>query len=94
MNRLVFLKEIPVYHLWTGGQPTILGTMQSKEEWVKDRVDSLGKVDCVMRMLTDWELYEKGWVVRSYRNSRLFYYLSQIGGDNDSSHRPEALQWI
>ena len=40
-------------------------------------------------MLADWELYEKGWLIASYDNTRLYQYLSQI-----CYNRPNELNYV
>ena len=44
----------------------------------------------VQIMLTDWDLYENGWYVSSFKNTQLFYHLCQIG----ISKRPIELNYF
>ena len=43
-------------------------------------------------MMIDWDLYEGGWVVSSYDNPGLFYYLCQIG--DWGARKPKELEYF
>lgn len=90
----VSLKNIPVYHEWhTGIAASELGSKVSKMEWVQENVTDPPKMQEVVSMLTDWTLYEHGWVVHTTTGHEdLMYYLCQIG--NYGSHRPPALAFL
>ena len=53
------------------------------------------KLDKVLKLFTDWQLYENGWYIPygdGYKNEHLWYYLTQMG--NYGSHRPKELEYL
>lgn len=67
-----------------------LGKMLDKKQWIIDNIKSStcyqnslkmsheSLVELVENMMIDWSLYENGWNVMTYKNTRLFHYLAQI----------------
>ena len=87
----VTFSGIPVYHKYSVGfRQSILGSKIDKILWINDNVNDKNYINDVSLMLVDWELYENGWLVTSYKNKQLFYYRCQIG----LSTRPEQLDYI
>jgi hypothetical protein len=64
--------------------------MLDKKQWIIDNIKSStcyqnslkmsheSLVELVENMMIDWSLYENGWNVVTYKNTRLFHYLAQI----------------
>jgi len=86
-----------IYHDWdTGTHKSELGMKLCKIKWIENKVTDKSKLNEVMHLFIDWELYENGWHVEypdgGYKNEHLFYYLQQMHGYG--SHRPEALEYL
>ena len=87
-----------IYHDWdtTTTHKSELGMKLCKIKWIENNVTDTSKLNEVMHLFIDWELYENGWYVAypdgGYKNKHLFYYLQQMG--NYGSHRPEALNYL
>ena len=83
-----------VYHEWDSGRYTTeaLGRKLNKMAWIHASVVDVKHVCSVEIMLTDWTLYENGWVVKGDQNQHLFYYKCQIGNYGDK--RPQALEYL
>ena len=83
-----------VYHGWDRGDLTLndLGLKLMKDVWIKWMIKDPSYYSEVESMLTDWNLYEKGWYISKYDNKDLFYYLGQIG--SYGFNRPEALNYL
>ena len=78
-NKVIFMKK-PVYHYSLFGKaPLVYSTLLDKKQWIRENIDKEENYEMVYFMLIDWDLYEGGWVVTSYDNPGLFYYLCQIG---------------
>ena len=68
-------------------------TQVNKDNWIQANIIDPSKMQEVVSMLTDWTLYEHGWVVHTTEgNEDLMYYLCQIG--NYGSHRPPAYAFL
>tara|TARA_B100000795_G_scaffold269436_1_gene258791 strand:- start:3319 stop:3636 length:318 start_codon:yes stop_codon:yes gene_type:complete len=64
---------------------TWMQTVVSDETWkTKSKV--------IQDFMIDWELYENGWYINTYKNPRLFYYLEQTHGY--SGRRPKELDYF
>ena len=61
----------------------------SKEEYLKNIVKE-DKINDVINLMANWELYENGWVVTNRNNSKLFNYLTQIF----RTSRPKELDYF
>tara|TARA_B100000767_G_C19568477_1_gene452184 strand:- start:325 stop:657 length:333 start_codon:yes stop_codon:yes gene_type:complete len=86
-----------VYHEWDSGRYTMetLGRKMNKTVWIHDSVEDVPNwkhVCSVEIMLTDWTMYENGWVVKGDQNQHLFYYKCQIRNYGDK--RPQALEYL
>jgi hypothetical protein len=89
---IVYYRGKIVYHYWHEGIPLEnLGGKQNKIKYIGENVDP-ENVEKVKKMMMDWELYEKGWVVQDYENANLFNYLSQMGANYRT--RPEAYSYF
>ena len=81
---------LPVYHNWMHGEEyDIIGSCQDKKEWIRNNISDDEQYEAISFMLADWELYEKGWLIASYDNTRLYQYLSQI-----CYNRPNELNYV
>jgi len=79
-----------IYHDWDPGIPiSSLGEKLCKIKWIENKVTDKAKLNEVMYLFIDWELYENGWYVPQYKNQHLWYYLTQIWRE-----RPEALEYL
>ena len=91
-NEVSFMKK-PVYHYSLYGHPPLVySTYIDKKQWIRDNIDNEDNYEMVYFMLIDWDLYEGGWVVTSYDNPGLFYYLCQIG--DWSARKPKELEYF
>ena len=91
-NDVSFMKK-PVYqYSMQMDPPLVYSTRLDKKEWIRNNIIDPDNYEMVSFMLIDWDLYEGGWVVASYDNPGLFYYLCQIG--NWGSHIPKELQYF
>ncbi len=86
-----------IYHDWDQGDThkSDLGMKLCTVKWIENRVTDKSKLDDVLDLFIDWELYENGWYVScgdGYKNKHLWYYLAQIGGY--STNRPQALDYL
>ena len=91
-NEVSFMKK-PVYHYSLSEDPPLVySTILDKKQWIRDNINNDENYDMVSFMLIDWELYEGGWVVSSYDNPSLFYYLCQIG--DWGARKPKELQYF
>ena len=87
-----------IYHDWDTSttNKSELGMKLCKIKWIENKVTDKSKLNEVMYLFIDWELYENGWYVeypdRGYKNKHLFYYLQQMG--NYGLHRPEELDYL
>ena len=83
-----------VYHEWETGRHTTetLGRKTNKTAWIHASVMDAKHAYSVEIMLTDWTLYENGWVVKGDENQHLYYYKCQIGQCGDK--RPKALEYL
>ena len=64
-------------------------------KWIENNVTDTSKLNEVMNLFSDWQLYENGWYVPygdGYKNVHLFYYLQQTNGY--SGVRPKELEYI
>ena len=90
-NSLVKFQNIQVYYNWSwGGSYDKLGNKIDKDKLIANNVENPEDMDAVKFMLMDWELYENGWFIKTYKNSELFNYLCQLG----NSSRPIALSYL
>ena len=90
-GNVIFCKK-NVYHTISykgDGDIEKLGKMLDKKQWIIDNIKSPEElpdvkmsheslVELVEDMMIDWCLYENGWNVMTYKNTRLFHYLAQI----------------
>ena len=91
-NEVNFMKK-PVYHYsMLMDPPLVYSTILDKKQWIRDNINNDENYDMVSFMLIDWELYEGGWVVSSYDNPGLFYYLCQIG--DWGVRKPKELEYF
>tara|TARA_B100001063_G_C16777756_1_gene567177 strand:+ start:8883 stop:9206 length:324 start_codon:yes stop_codon:yes gene_type:complete len=91
-NEVSFMKK-PVYHYSMQMEPPLVySTILDKKQWIRDNIKNEENYEMVSFMMIDWDLYQGGWVVTSYDNPGLFYYLCQIG--NWGSHRPSELEYF
>ena len=85
-----------IYHDWDHGIPiSSLGIKLCKIKWIENKVTDESKLNKVIHLFIDWELYENGWYIPygdGYKNKHLFYYLQQMG--DYGGHRPEALEYL
>ena len=87
-----------IYHDWdtTTTHKSELGVKLCKIKWIENKVTDTSKLNEVMHLFIDWELYENGWYVAypdgGYKNKHLFYYLQQLSGYGRI--RPEALNYL
>ena len=85
-----------IYHDWDSGIPiTELGQKLDKKQWLKNTITDESKLDKVLNLFIDWNLYENGWYIpykNGYKNEHLWYYLSQMCGY--SGHRPKVLAYL
>ena len=89
---IVYYRGKIVYHHWYEGIPLEnLGGKQNKIKYIEENVDP-ENVEKVKKMMIDWKLYEKGWVVQNYENAHLFNYLSQMG--SNCRIMPEACNYF
>ena len=70
-----------VYFEWEEYQPReILGKKSDKDAYLRDNIDDPDtNLKEVSDLMIDWELYDHGWLVSTYKNPNMFYYLTQIG---------------
>ena len=61
-------------------------------QWIRDNISDGNHYEEVSFMLIDWELFEGGWVITSYDNPPLFYYLCQIG--DWGINKPKELEYM
>lgn len=86
-----------IYHDWDQGDThkSDLGMKLCTVKWIENRVTDKSKLDDVLDLFIDWELYENGWYVPygdGYKNKHLLYYLTQMG--SYSTNRPKALDYL
>ena len=82
-----------LYYEWDYGMDILkLGEQLDKVEYIKTHLNDSSKLKDVELLLTDWDLYENGWVSARINNVHLFRYLSQIG--NYGYHRPKSLKFL
>ena len=86
-----------IYHDWEYGDTnkSELGMKLCTIKWIENRVTDKSKLNEVMDLFSDWQLYENGWYVSTsdgYENEHLWYYLCQIG--KYGHYRPKALNYI
>lgn len=88
----VNFKKIPVYYYHSNGEfeETKLKNKLDKTKWVLDNIIDKNKLNEVLSMLKNWDLYEKGWLFTSYDDVKLFYYLGQIG----NTIKPKELDYF
>ena len=80
-----------VYHEWDYGLPmSHLGKKSNKDEWIVENINDKSKLNDIQNLLIDWELYENGWFVNTYKNPHLFNYKSQFGNWGP----PEELNYL
>ena len=93
-NGEVSVRGLPVYHQWPTGdhEDSILGSAMDKSEWIDANITDASKKPEVTTLLSDWDLYEHGWLMNRGDNVNLYYYLCQMG--NYGSHRPPAFDYI
>ena len=81
------------YHYHQGTTWDILGEKLNKIVWITENV-ALNHSDMarviVSNMLSNWELYENGWIVDNSSSRHLFNYLCGIG----TARRPVALEYL
>jgi hypothetical protein len=87
----ISFKEKSIYYLFDINDTANIDFKNplSKEEYLKDMVKE-GKMDNVLNLMENWELYENGWVVTNHNNSQLFNYLTQIF----RTSRPKELDYF
>ncbi len=87
----ISFKEKSIYYLFDINDTVNIDFKNplSKEEYLKDMVKE-GKMDNVLNLMENWELYENGWVVTNHNNSQLFNYLTQIF----RTSRPKELDYF
>ena len=86
-----------IYHDWDTSttNKSELGMKLCKIKWIENKVTDKSKLNEVMHLFIDWELYENGWYVPygdGYKNAHLWYYLVQMHGY--SGNRPEELDYL
>lgn len=83
-----------VYHKWDTGQYSeqALGRKMDKKQWIFEHVTDAVHAFSVNILLSDWSVYENGWLVDGDSNQNLFYYKCQIG--NWGLYAPEALEYL
>lgn len=92
-NNEVKFNQKPVYYNWSEGiEKSTLGNKLDKIEYLKSLLTDQNKINLIIDLFSDWELYENGWLVNNTNNPRLFYYLSQIG--NYGYNRPTELNYL
>ena len=85
-NSPITLGGIKVYFNWDYGLPiSILGQKKDKRLWIENNLlDDYKNKDIIEdtynKLFVDWELYENGWFIVSYKDSRLFNYKTQMRG--------------
>lgn len=82
-----------IYRDWKHGDTdkSELGMKLCTIKWIENRVTDKSKLNEVMDLFSDWQLYENGWYVASHKNPCLWNDLCQIGYNNI---KPEALTYI
>lgn len=91
-NEVSFMKK-PVYHYsLCGDPPLVYSTYLDKKQWIRNNIKNEDNYNMVYFMMIDWDLYEGGWVVTSYDNPGLFYYLCQIG--DWGVRKPKELEYF
>ena len=91
-NEVHFMKK-PVYHYsMQMDPPLVYSTILDKNQWIRDNINNDENYEMVNFMMIDWNLYEGGWVISSYDNPGLFYYLCQIG--DWGARKPKELQYF
>ena len=91
-NEVSFMKYPVYYYSMHMDPPLVYSTILDKNQWIRDNINNEENYDMVSFMLIDWELYEGGWVVSSYDNPGLFYYLCQIG--DWGVRKPKELEYF
>ena len=80
-----------VYYSWSDNSNiSLLGKKLDKDILIKNNIIDKCNISSVQYLLTDWELYENGWFIRTYRNPHLFYYKCDIG----TNSYPPALNYL
>ena len=91
-NEVKFNQKL-VYYNWSEGiEKSTLGNKLDKIEYLKSLLTDQNKINLIIYLFSDWELYENGWLVNNTNNPRLFYYLCQIG--NYGYNRPTELNYL
>ena len=91
-NEVNFMKK-PVYNYSVELEPPLVySTELDKEQWIINNIENEENYEAVNFMLIDWKLYEGGWVICSYDNPGLFYYLCQIG--DWGIRKPKELEYF
>ena len=94
----ITFKGRKVYHDWENGDThkSQLGMKLCTIKWIENNVTDKSKLNKVMDLFCDWQLYENGWHVvypdGGYKNKHLFYYLQQMSGYGRI--RPEELDYL
>lgn len=101
-NTLIKFQGKHVYHNWSSGiDKSSLGTQLDKTIYLNSKLDKTThlnskinseNINAILNLMTDWELYENGWFIKSYKNQHLYYYLCQIG--DYGYHRPSELDYF
>ena len=91
-NEVSFMKYPVYYYSMQMDPPLVYSTELDKKQWIRNNIKNEENYEAINFMLIDWKLYEGGWVISSFDNPRLFYYLCQIG--DCGLYKPTELEYF